>query len=259
MFCFKLIQEKPCRQRRIWGISDCQAQNHIQFISILHLPDMTNMQPDEFHAAPVINLVPDFHTCRSIGKLSQCNQTMSKMPRNHIMDNFLVITALADNTPDFLEQFTRVIKDCSGNILESRITVLGNAMCISMMVSGSWDAIAKVEDTLSRQEGRLGMSVKTSRTSPSRAVGNLMPYAIDVVSFNHIGIVHDIVNFMLENKIGIQDMQTNTYKANNTGTTMFSLHMAINIPADISIAAIRGDFMDFCDQLNLDAIMEPVK
>jgi glycine cleavage system transcriptional repressor len=40
---------------------------------------------------------------------------------------------------------------------------------------------------------------------------------------------------------------------------MFSLHVTINVPADISISAIRGDFIDFCDRLNLDAIMEPVK
>ena len=40
---------------------------------------------------------------------------------------------------------------------------------------------------------------------------------------------------------------------------MFSLHMTISVPTDISIAAMRNEFMDFCDQLNLDAIMEPVK
>lgn len=175
------------------------------------------------------------------------------------MDNYLVITALGNNKPDILEQLTHSIKDCGCNILESRMTVLGSEMCMLMLVSGSWDAIAKIEDTLSRLEDRLEMAINTRRTSPANVSGNLMPYAIDVVSFNHIGIVHDIVNFMHENKIGIQDMYSNTYKANNTGTIMFSLHMAVNIPADISIASIRGDFMDFCDQLNLDAIMEPVK
>ncbi len=54
-------------------------------------------------------------------------------------------------------------------------------------------------------------------------------------------------------------MDTNTYKAVNTGASMFSMHMTVNIPADISIASIRGDFIEFCDQLNLDAIMEPLK
>jgi glycine cleavage system transcriptional repressor len=103
------------------------------------------------------------------------------------------------------------------------------------------------------------MAIQSRRTVPHQVNGKFMPYAIDVVSIDHIGIVRDIVNFIHENKIGIQDMHTNTYRANNTDTQMFSLHMTINIPANTSIAGIRGDFMDFCDQLNLDAIMEPVK
>ncbi len=76
---------------------------------------------------------------------------------------------------------------------------------------------------------------------------------------DRIGVVHDITEFLVNNDISIQDMFTNTYQATHSGTPMFSLNATINIPADISISAIRGDFIDFCDRLNLDAIMEPVK
>ena len=40
---------------------------------------------------------------------------------------------------------------------------------------------------------------------------------------------------------------------------MFSLHMTIVVPAHLSVAGLRSEFMDFCDHLNFDAIMEPVK
>jgi glycine cleavage system transcriptional repressor len=40
---------------------------------------------------------------------------------------------------------------------------------------------------------------------------------------------------------------------------MFSVQMAVNIPATVHISGLREEFMDFCDQLNVDAIMEPVK
>lgn len=86
-----------------------------------------------------------------------------------------------------------------------------------------------------------------------------MPYAIEIVSMDRIGIVYDITAFLLKNGIDIQDMFTNTYKTTHSETPMFSLNATINIPANISISEIRGDFNDFCDQLNLDAIMEPVK
>jgi glycine cleavage system transcriptional repressor len=35
--------------------------------------------------------------------------------------------------------------------------------------------------------------------------------------------------------------------------------MFINIPASVHISGLREEFMEFCDQLNVDAIMEPVK
>ncbi|OGT65844.1 MAG: glycine cleavage system protein R [Gammaproteobacteria bacterium RIFCSPLOWO2_02_FULL_47_50] len=175
------------------------------------------------------------------------------------MDNYLVVTALCKNRPEDLEQFTRTIKEIGCSISESRMTVLGSEFCIQMMLSGPWDSIAKIEDLLPRLGDKLSISFMAQRTAPARMSGKLMPYAIDVVAVDRAGIVHDIVNFIHENKIVIQELQTNTYKAATTGATMFSLHLAINIPADFSIAGIRGDFMEFCDQLNLDAIMEPVK
>jgi len=178
---------------------------------------------------------------------------------HHEMDNYLVVTALGKNRPEDLEQFTRAIKESGCSITESRMTVLGSEFCILMMLSGPWDSIAKIEDLLSRLGEKLSMSIMIQRTAPVRMSENLMPYAIDVVAVDRAGIVHDIVNFIHENKIVIQELQTNTYKTASTGATMFSLHLAINIPADFSIAGIRGDFMEFCDRLNLDAIMEPVK
>ncbi len=86
-----------------------------------------------------------------------------------------------------------------------------------------------------------------------------MPYAIDAVCSDRLGVVHDIAKFMANNELQIQDLYTNTYQAANTDTKMFSVHMTINIPTDTSISVVRNDFMDFCDRLNLDAIMEPVK
>ena len=158
-----------------------------------------------------------------------------------------------------MDQLIRAIRDCGCNITESRLSVLGSEIAVFMQLSGTWDAIAKIEDTLPKLEQRLGLKIASNRTDNGNIKDSLMPYAIDVVALDHIGIVYDIVNFIHENKISVQDMYTNTYRTNNSETTMFSMHMVINIPANTSISAIRGDFMDFCDQLNLDAIMEPVK
>jgi glycine cleavage system transcriptional repressor len=54
-------------------------------------------------------------------------------------------------------------------------------------------------------------------------------------------------------------MATNTYAAAHTGTPMFAVHMTVGIPASTHIATLREEFMDYCDGLNLDAVLEPLK
>jgi glycine cleavage system transcriptional repressor len=40
---------------------------------------------------------------------------------------------------------------------------------------------------------------------------------------------------------------------------MFSVHMTVHVPASTHISTLREEFMEFCDELNLDALIEPVK
>jgi glycine cleavage system transcriptional repressor len=175
------------------------------------------------------------------------------------MQNYLVISAVGNNRSGLVHQFSKAIKDCGGNIVDSRMTVLGGEFAMVMLLSGTWDAIAKIENVLPRMEENLGLTIISKRTEARKRTASFMPYAVEVVSIDHPGIVHDIAQFFSSREINIEDMYTGSYAAAHTGTPMFSLHMTISVPTNTSIAALRGEFMDFCDQLNLDAIMEPVK
>ena len=175
------------------------------------------------------------------------------------MQNHLAITAIGPNRIDLVDSFSKAVRDCGCSIVDSRMSVLGETCCIMMLLAGSWDAIAKFESMQGRLENRHQLTMLLRRTEPRKKERGLMPYAIEVVAVDQIGIVNDISHFFVEREICIEDMYSGTYAAAHTGTQMFSLHMTISIPTDHSIAALRSEFMDFCDHLNLDAIMEPVK
>jgi glycine cleavage system transcriptional repressor len=40
---------------------------------------------------------------------------------------------------------------------------------------------------------------------------------------------------------------------------MFSVRMAVNIPATIHLATLREEFHEFSEEQNLDAIIEPIQ
>ncbi|MDQ3774241.1 MAG: glycine cleavage system protein R [Gammaproteobacteria bacterium] len=175
------------------------------------------------------------------------------------MQNHFVISALGNNRPGLVHQLSKAVKDCGCNILDSRMAVLGGEFAVILLLAGTWDAIAKIESMIPRLEDSLDLTLISRRTEVREKVANLMPYAVEVVASDRPGIVHDIAQFFSSRDINIEELFTGSYSAAHTGTPMFSLHVTISVPTNTSIAALRGEFMDLCDQLNLDAVMEPVK
>ncbi|MDQ3583421.1 MAG: glycine cleavage system protein R [Pseudomonadota bacterium] len=175
------------------------------------------------------------------------------------MQNHFVNSALGNNRPGLVHQLSKAVKDCGCNILDSRMAVLGGEFAVILLLAGTWDAIAKIESMIPRLEDSLDLTLISRRTEVREKVANLMPYAVEVVASDRPGIVHDIAQFFSSRDINIEELFTGSYAAAHTGTPMFSLHVTISVPTNTSIAALRGEFMDLCDQLNLDAVMEPVK
>jgi glycine cleavage system transcriptional repressor len=173
--------------------------------------------------------------------------------------NYLVISALGKDRPGIVDELSKAILDIGCNIADSRMTVLGGEFAILLMVEGNWSSLAKMEEAMPTLERQLDLTIIVKRTEGRDRSTPSLPYVVDVVSLDHPGIVHQLANFFSTRRINIEDMATTSYAAAHTGTIMFSVHMTVGIPADIHIASLREDFMEFCDAINLDAIIEPAQ
>jgi glycine cleavage system transcriptional repressor len=175
------------------------------------------------------------------------------------MSNQLVIAAIGEDRPGLVDSLSGWILDGGCNIADSRMTVLGGEFAVLLLVEGQWNSLAKLEDQLDQVQERLGMSISLKRTEQKKPVGNLLPYAVDVVALDNPGIVHHLANFFCRRGINIKDLSTASYSAAHTGTQMFSVHMGLDVPGETQISGLREEFLDFCDQMNLDAVIEPMK
>lgn len=174
-------------------------------------------------------------------------------------NNLLVISALGKDRPGIVDQLSKVIFELDCSIADSRMTVLGGEFAILLLIEGPWNKLARLEDQVDELQGRLGLTIVAKRTEERHAEANLLPYGVDVVAMDHPGIVYNLASFFSQRGINIEDMTTASYAAAHTGTPMFSVHMSVGIPSKIHIAALRDEFMDFCDAMNLDAVLEPIK
>lgn len=174
-------------------------------------------------------------------------------------EHHLVLSALTADRPGIVDEIARAASEARCNIADSRMIVMGNEFALIMMLSGTWDAVAKLEAQLPALTRRLDLQLICKRTERRRLDKPAMPYTVHVVALDNPGIVHEIANFFASQGINIEAMETSTYAAAHTGSPMFALSMTVNIPAHVHIASLRETFMIFCDDRNLDAIIEPHK
>lgn len=173
--------------------------------------------------------------------------------------NFLVLSALGKDKPGIVDQLSKTIFDLGCNISDTRMTVLGGEFALLQMIEGQWNQLAKLEDSIEELSKNLNLTIITERTEERSHSAGLLPYIVDVVSLDHPGIVHHLASFFSTRGINIEDMNTSSYSAAHTGTPMFAVRMTVGIPSDLQISSLRDDFMEFCDSMNLDAVLEPSK
>lgn len=173
--------------------------------------------------------------------------------------SYLVITASGDDRVGLVDRLSARIAESGCNIEESRMTVLGGKFALLMLVTGPWNALSKLETQVGPVGQQLGLTIIHERTHRREHQVAAVPYSVEVVAMDHPGIVRDLAGFFSRQGINIEEMQTSAYPAPHTGTPMFSVNMTVGVPADTHIPTLRGDFLDYCDDLNLDAIFEPVR
>ena len=175
------------------------------------------------------------------------------------MKQQIAICAIGNDRTGLVYDLTRVVVECGGNVLESRMTALGNEFAVLMLVAGNWHTLAKLEGELAKLGESSGLTVVSRRTEVRPPRTDMVSYTVDVVCLDQPGVLHALAGFFSARGIDIGDISTRTYNAAHTGAPMFSLYMVVHVPTRIHVAALREEFMDVCDHLNLDAILEPLK
>ncbi len=175
------------------------------------------------------------------------------------MSKHLVITAVGDDRPGIVNDLTKHISGSGCNIADSRMSILGGEFALILLLSGNWSDIAKIEESLPRAANELGLSVTIKRTEPRSHQGNLLNYHVDALAMDQPGLVHKVTEFFSSRSINVECLNTDSYNAAHTGTPMFSITMTVSIPAEQSISQIREQYMDFCDAMNMDGVIEPAR
>ena len=173
--------------------------------------------------------------------------------------NYLVVTAIGQDRPGIVKSFTQTISEHDCNIEDSRMSILGGEFAMILLLSGNWNTIAKLESALARVADSLELQHSVKHTDQRQVQPNLLSYQVEALSIDRPGIVHQVAEFFSSRKINIDNLASDSYNAAHTGTPMFALNMTVNVPAEMSISELRDQFLDFCDEMNMDGVIEPMR
>ncbi|PKM09849.1 MAG: transcriptional regulator [Gammaproteobacteria bacterium HGW-Gammaproteobacteria-5] len=188
------------------------------------------------------------------------NPLLSDQPaRPATNENNLLISAYTAHPESPLLAISRRINDSGCNLIEARLATIGADVSVLALAQGPWDAVAKLEAMLTRLEREDGLRLTWYRTGTKALQSELLPYVIEVVAADKPGILFQLSDFFDRQGISVENLQSMRYRAMQTGAEMFSAQITVGIPSSMHIAALRDDFLEFCDHLNLDAIMDPMK
>ena len=171
----------------------------------------------------------------------------------------LSITALGNLNSHFIAEILPIIRDCKCSVLEIRSSRLGQSTASYLLIQGNWNQIAKVESALESLPKRLDLKIHTLRTEAKERGRESVPYTLETISLDRENLIEAITSFLMEHNIEIEEITGSSYQAPYALTPVFSTRFVILVPPQIHLLSLREEFLDFCDHLNVDAILEPIK
>ena len=83
------------------------------------------------------------------------------------MKQLIAICAIGNDRTGLVYDLTRVVVECGGNVLESRMTALGNEFAMLLLVAGNWHTLAKLEGELAKAQGKLANQAFVAKAPPA--------------------------------------------------------------------------------------------
>jgi glycine cleavage system transcriptional repressor len=175
------------------------------------------------------------------------------------MNDFLVVTAVGEDRAGIVDELSRILLNADLNIEDSRMSVLGGEFAIILLISGSAGALQAFKEQQSNLEDALKLKFLLKLTDAGKAIKNKIAYKIKVVGMDNPGIVHRLTRFLSQHETNIEALETDSYPAPHTGTPMFAVVMTVDIPNELATSKLKNEFIELCDEQNLDAEFSPLE
>jgi glycine cleavage system transcriptional repressor len=168
----------------------------------------------------------------------------------------MVLTAVGPDRQGLVQRFSEAIRDAGANLEDSRMAILGGEFALIVLLSGSGDALGKVEQMLPALGDATGLSVTLKPTARPLGGGEFLAYRIRISGVDHPGIVSHVSRLLANKGVNVAHLDSRVGYAPLSGTPMFVLNAELQVPAKLGLGELRREMAQLCDTENLDFLLE---
>jgi glycine cleavage system transcriptional repressor len=173
----------------------------------------------------------------------------------------LAISVLGKNASGFISELLSAVSACHCSILELNTSNLSKITTAFLLVDGNWNYVAKLENMLEvlRERYELQISLLRPEESPTPPVEAGVPYTLETISMDKRDLLFMVAGFLLDRGVFIEEISASLQPTMMFNNSVFSSRFLLLVPPTVRILSLREEFLDFCDSMNIDAILEPIK
>jgi len=175
-----------------------------------------------------------------------------------MVKNLAVLTAVGDDRIGIVDDLTSAIEKKQGNILESRMALLGGEFAVIMLISGEKRAISGLISDKNQLESEIGLHIEIKPTKEPEKDSNGIPYTLKCVSLDGPGIIHTVTRFIRTAGINIENLETETAHAPWTGAPLFKMKANVIVPLSVSVQELRAGLNKLEQEKDLDISFKAV-
>lgn len=130
-----------------------------------------------------------------------------------VREQFLVISALGANPMELTNVLCRASHENRCAVVTSRLTRHGECSALVLQISGSWDALARLEAGLPTLAKKHDFTVNVVRSAALENRPQALPYVAYVSSAYRSDIVNELCQFFIDHNVELENLTFDTYQA----------------------------------------------
>jgi glycine cleavage system transcriptional repressor len=164
----------------------------------------------------------------------------------------LILTATGPDQVGLVEKISEFVSRRGCNIEDSKMAVFCGEFAIILLITGNSTDLSVIATGFPELEAETGLIVRMKIPAAKKASEFLLPYKLAASCMDHPGIVHRISGVLRSLEVNIESMETRTYSAPVSGTTLFRLEAELSVPARTNINELRERLSEVQREENID-------